>query len=232
MNSFTTTASRTPRCRGSVSMVPACRPDQRRVLIASSLPGTWKGVGHAGRRDRRRDDPAPPRRRAPGAACSRTSGGRGTSTSARRRRAPRSRSTRRRPGPFHIGYLLENVPELSFWLGAGAVCGRDDGRHQPDPARRRARGRHPPHRLPARRDRAQVPAVARRARPRHRAATACSSSTPTSTATLATSTAPRRFPTTAFRPTRPRCWSSRREHRARRRPRSCRSAGSRGTGAP
>ena len=29
----------------------------------------------------------------------------------------------RRPGPFHIGYLLENVPELSFWLGAGAVCG-------------------------------------------------------------------------------------------------------------
>jgi fatty-acyl-CoA synthase len=30
---------------------------------------------------------------------------------------------RRRPGPFHIGYLLENVPELSFWLGAGAVSG-------------------------------------------------------------------------------------------------------------
>lgn len=29
----------------------------------------------------------------------------------------------RRPGPFHIGYLLENIPELSFWLGAGAVCG-------------------------------------------------------------------------------------------------------------
>src|SRR6476661_7329188 len=29
----------------------------------------------------------------------------------------------RRPGPFHIGFLLENVPELSFWLGAGAVCG-------------------------------------------------------------------------------------------------------------
>lgn len=26
-------------------------------------------------------------------------------------------------GPFHIGYLLENVPELSFWLGAGAVSG-------------------------------------------------------------------------------------------------------------
>jgi fatty-acyl-CoA synthase len=28
-----------------------------------------------------------------------------------------------RPGPFHIGFLLENVPELSFWLGAGAVSG-------------------------------------------------------------------------------------------------------------
>jgi fatty-acyl-CoA synthase len=29
----------------------------------------------------------------------------------------------RRPGPFHVGYLLENVPETSFWLGAGAVSG-------------------------------------------------------------------------------------------------------------
>ena len=29
----------------------------------------------------------------------------------------------RRPGPFHIGFFLENVPELSFWLGAGAVSG-------------------------------------------------------------------------------------------------------------
>ena len=29
----------------------------------------------------------------------------------------------RRPGPFHIGYLLENVPETSLWLGAGAVSG-------------------------------------------------------------------------------------------------------------
>jgi len=28
-----------------------------------------------------------------------------------------------RPGAFHIGYLLENVPETSFWLGAGAVSG-------------------------------------------------------------------------------------------------------------
>jgi len=29
----------------------------------------------------------------------------------------------RRTGPFHIGFLLENVPEVSFWLGAGAVAG-------------------------------------------------------------------------------------------------------------
>ncbi|MFA5885506.1 MAG: AMP-binding protein [Acidimicrobiia bacterium] len=29
----------------------------------------------------------------------------------------------RHPGPFHIGFLFENIPELSFWLGAGAVSG-------------------------------------------------------------------------------------------------------------
>lgn len=29
----------------------------------------------------------------------------------------------RRPGPFHIGVLLENVPEFSFLLGAGALSG-------------------------------------------------------------------------------------------------------------
>lgn len=29
----------------------------------------------------------------------------------------------RRDGPFHIGFLFENIPELSFWLGAGAVSG-------------------------------------------------------------------------------------------------------------
>ena len=26
-------------------------------------------------------------------------------------------------GPFHIGFLFENMPELCFWLGAGAVSG-------------------------------------------------------------------------------------------------------------
>ncbi|HEV8063481.1 MAG TPA: AMP-binding protein [Acidimicrobiales bacterium] len=29
----------------------------------------------------------------------------------------------RRPGPFHIGVLLENVPEFVFWLGAAALAG-------------------------------------------------------------------------------------------------------------
>lgn len=30
---------------------------------------------------------------------------------------------RRRPGPFHVGILLENVPEFPFWLGACAIAG-------------------------------------------------------------------------------------------------------------
>ncbi len=30
---------------------------------------------------------------------------------------------RRRPGPFHIGVLLDNVPEYLFWLGAAALAG-------------------------------------------------------------------------------------------------------------
>lgn len=29
----------------------------------------------------------------------------------------------RRPGPFHVGILLENVPEFPFWLGACAIAG-------------------------------------------------------------------------------------------------------------
>src|SRR5215218_9341869 len=27
----------------------------------------------------------------------------------------------RRPGPFHVGVLLDNVPEFAMWLGATAV---------------------------------------------------------------------------------------------------------------
>jgi fatty-acyl-CoA synthase len=30
---------------------------------------------------------------------------------------------RRRPGPFHIGVLLDNVPDYLFWLGGAALCG-------------------------------------------------------------------------------------------------------------
>ena len=29
----------------------------------------------------------------------------------------------RRPGPFHVGVLLDNVPEFALWLGAAAVAG-------------------------------------------------------------------------------------------------------------
>ena len=29
----------------------------------------------------------------------------------------------KRPGPFHIGFLFENIPELCLWLSAGAVSG-------------------------------------------------------------------------------------------------------------
>ncbi|MHB1710434.1 MAG: AMP-binding protein [Acidimicrobiales bacterium] len=29
----------------------------------------------------------------------------------------------RRPGPFHVALLLENVPEYVFWMGAAALCG-------------------------------------------------------------------------------------------------------------
>lgn len=32
-------------------------------------------------------------------------------------------AARRRPGPFHVGVLLENVPEYLFWLGGAALSG-------------------------------------------------------------------------------------------------------------
>jgi fatty-acyl-CoA synthase len=32
-------------------------------------------------------------------------------------------SALRRPGPFHVGVLLENVPEYLFWIGGGALAG-------------------------------------------------------------------------------------------------------------
>jgi len=38
------------------------------------------------------------------------------------RRAALARA-QRQEGPFHVGVLLDNVPEYLFWLGAAAVCG-------------------------------------------------------------------------------------------------------------
>src|ERR1019366_8177045 len=29
----------------------------------------------------------------------------------------------KRPGPFHVALLLDNVPEYVFWMGAAALCG-------------------------------------------------------------------------------------------------------------
>ena len=38
-------------------------------------------------------------------------------------RRARALAARRRPGPFHVGVLLENVPEYLFWLGGAALAG-------------------------------------------------------------------------------------------------------------
>ena len=93
---------------------------------------------------------------------------------ARARRA--ARRELRRPGPFHVGVLLENVPEFVFLLTGRGARRRGGRRHQSDPPRRRARSRHQSHRLPADRHRRVHAAVARRdparpparAHPRHR----------------------------------------------------------------
>ena len=29
----------------------------------------------------------------------------------------------RKPGPFHVALLLENIPEYVFWMGAAALAG-------------------------------------------------------------------------------------------------------------
>ena len=106
----------------------------------------------------------------------------------RRGRGPRS-STRRaqraafllaqRPAdaPFHVGVLLDNVPEFWFTLVRGRAGRRDGRRHQPDPARRRARPRHRAHRLRVRAHRDRAPRAARSRGRGRGAATRCSSST-------------------------------------------------------
>ena len=53
----------------------------------------------------------------------RTRTGPGTRSSARVRRAGPCRSHCVRPGPFHVGVLLENTPEFLFWLGGAAMTG-------------------------------------------------------------------------------------------------------------
>ena len=62
----------------------------------------------------------------------------------------------RRTLPFHVGVLLDNVPEFPMWLGGAALGRGHPRRHQPDPAGRGAGPRHPPHRLPAHRHRARA----------------------------------------------------------------------------
>ena len=36
---------------------------------------------------------------------------------------PPSLASLRRPGPFHVGVLLDNVPEYVFWMGGAALVG-------------------------------------------------------------------------------------------------------------
>ena len=74
-------------------------------------------------------------------------------------------TARRGDGPFHIGMLLDNVPEYCFWLGGAAPGRRDGRRHQPHAPRRRAGPRHLAHRLPVRHHRRRAPIAARRGRP-------------------------------------------------------------------
>ena len=48
-------------------------------------------------------------------------------------------SALRRPGPFHVALLLDNVPEYVFWMGGGRPGRGRRGGRQPDPPGRRAR---------------------------------------------------------------------------------------------
>ena len=89
-----------------------------------------------------------------GRACAAASGrGPGRGRPGERGRARRSRGELRRDGPFHVGVLLENVPEFVFWLGGAALAGATVVGINPTRARRRAGAGHPPHRLPADRHR-------------------------------------------------------------------------------
>ena len=87
-----------------------------------SMPLAWERVVDERRRahDVRRAGAEPRRRRHRSVCSTRINGGRGARSSPRRACAPSSSLQLRRPGPFHVGVLLENVPEFVFLLlGAG-----------------------------------------------------------------------------------------------------------------
>src|SRR2546429_9106438 len=55
----------------------------------------------------------------------------------------------RREGPFHVGVLLENVPEYLYWIGAAALAGAAVvGINPTRPGAELAHGGRPPHRPP------------------------------------------------------------------------------------
>ena len=122
--------------------------------------------------------------------------------STRARSEPRSCSrTSPADAPFHVGVLLDNVPEFWIMLGAAALSGATLVGHQPDPAGRRARARHAAHRLRAARDRDRAPRPARRrGRRRCRADALLRRSTRRSGTTRSRRSRARRCPTSRSRP--------------------------------
>ena len=127
--------------------------------------------------------------------------------------------------PFHVGVLLDNVPEAIFWLRGSRSRRRHGRRDQLDPTGRRAGPGHHPRRLRVDRDRHRRCRAARRARSRHAplgrrdapSTPSCWRPTPTrlsrtsrSTTTIATCSSSRRArPARRRRPCAPRdAWSA------------------------
>ena len=81
-------------------------------------------------------------------------------------RAGRLLASLRRPGPFHVALMLDNVPEFVFWMGgaalAGAVMVGGNPTHRGDELARDL----VPHRVPVAGDQLRVPHPGRGARPR------------------------------------------------------------------
>ena len=116
--------------------------------------------------DDRRTRPRPRATTATSDCASRRTAGPGPRSSASARHAPRSSMDCAATDPPHVGVLLENVPEYVFLLGGAALAGVAIVGINPDPAWRGARGRHPPHRLPADVDRGTPRCAPRRTGPR------------------------------------------------------------------